>query len=335
MREYAITIIVPIYQVEKYIGACLQSIVESAMFEQCEILLVDDGSKDGSADIALQYARQYKNCFLIRKENGGAGSARNLGIERANGKYLYFIDGDDFVSCDRLKRLWSQAESGHCDMVLASYREYVEGKEETVETNRDYLITSEPITGRAMIHLRMDYSDWMNQSFTALCRREMMVSHQIYFPNENVLYEDIIWMNQCLLQAQRVSYVPDCGYYYRKREGSAVSHLNGINKRDLTDSMKCLTDFKYWYEDAEIEDKPLIGRLALRMVTMPVEYLACVRKEERKYYFHKIEEMKWAPVFKKSARTKIEYVKAFLYSMGIPVFAVAMKQYKGNRNGTD
>lgn len=237
MDEYAITVIVPVYQVEDYIEECVQSIVRSSVFEKCEVLLVNDGSRDGSGEIALKYAARYRNCHLLEKKNGGAGSARNLGMRKAQGRYLYFVDGDDFISSDRLEKLYRCAETWDCDMVLASYQEY-RGRDSDTVCNRDYLVASEAVSGRAMIGLRMDYSDWMNQSFTALIRRELIQAGSIYFPEENILYEDIIWMNRCLMMAEKVFYIPDYGYYYRKREGSAVSHLGGVSRKDLTDSMK-------------------------------------------------------------------------------------------------
>lgn len=346
MDKYEITVIVPIYQVEGYIEKCIQSIAGASMFEQCEVLLINDGSRDGSADIASKYVAQYKNCFLLEKKNGGAGSARNLGMRKAKGKYLYFVDGDDFISSDRVEKLYRCAESLHCDMVLASYQGY-RGTDCGTVCNRDYLVTSEPIAGRAMIKLRMDYSDWTNQSFTALVRRELIQDGGIFFPEENVIYEDIIWMNKCLMTAERVSYIPDYGYYYRKREGSAVSHLNGVSRKDITDSVKCLAGFRRWYdyaydrgrikgtENIGETDRQLIGRLALRMVTMPVEYSAGVGWQERRQCFRQIKKMDWGAIFRKSAKTGMERMKALLYSFGVPLFALGMRIYRGKANGID
>ena len=94
--EYILSVIIPVYNISKYLNVCIGSVIQSVT-EQSEIILVDDGSTDGSSDICDDYALKYSNISVIHKKNGGLVSARKAGARGASGKYLTFVDGDDFV----------------------------------------------------------------------------------------------------------------------------------------------------------------------------------------------------------------------------------------------
>ncbi|MSS20121.1 glycosyltransferase family 2 protein [Pseudoramibacter porci] len=120
MKEPLITVIVPVYNVEKYLNDCVQSIV-SQTYRNLEIILVDDGSPDNCGKICDNLAKEDSRIKVIHKKNGGLSDARNAGINIATGKYITFIDSDDFIFADMIKSFVNCAEENHADLVSAQH----------------------------------------------------------------------------------------------------------------------------------------------------------------------------------------------------------------------
>lgn len=117
-----ISIIVPVYNIENYISKCIESLVLQN-YDDMEIILVDDGSQDNSPHICDNWASKYKNIQVIHKSNGGLSSARNAGMQVANGRYILFIDGDDYLECDTIETLVNIIEKTKADIIQFGYEE--------------------------------------------------------------------------------------------------------------------------------------------------------------------------------------------------------------------
>lgn len=116
------SVIIPVYNSEKYIGRCLDSILSQAD-QDFEIILVDDGSSDSSLDIMRKYKERFEDrIVIISQKNAGAGQARNIGIGQASGKYLFFVDNDDYIDADYIKTFVRAAEASRVDMVIGGYK---------------------------------------------------------------------------------------------------------------------------------------------------------------------------------------------------------------------
>mgnify|MGYP000028398403 FL=1 len=115
-----VSVIVPVYNVEKYLARCIQSVCGQS-YQGLEIILVDDGSKDKSGVICDEYAEQDGRIKVIHKENGGLGDARNAGVEKAEGKYLLFVDSDDRIHENLVRDTVETAEKNQADMVIFDY----------------------------------------------------------------------------------------------------------------------------------------------------------------------------------------------------------------------
>jgi len=116
-----ISVIVPVYNAEKNISICLDSVVEQLTNDD-ELLLINDGSKDGSIAILKQYEQKYSFVRVIDKENEGVATTRNKGIELANGKYILFIDNDDFIDEDYVEKYYQEIENNNYDCVIGGYK---------------------------------------------------------------------------------------------------------------------------------------------------------------------------------------------------------------------
>ena len=121
----AVSVIVPIYNVEKYLAECVDSILGQT-FQDMEIILVDDGSLDSSSQMADDYAVRDQRVKVIHKENGGLSSARNAGMKIARGEYIYFCDSDDYISLDAIEILYETATKNDLDMVLFNGDSFVD-----------------------------------------------------------------------------------------------------------------------------------------------------------------------------------------------------------------
>ena len=106
MKEELISVIIPVYNVEKYIRYCLDSVINQT-YKNLEIIIVDDGTKDSSGEIAEEYAVKDSRIKVIHKENGGLSDARNVGLDAATGKYIAFLDSDDVITLDFYEYLYN------------------------------------------------------------------------------------------------------------------------------------------------------------------------------------------------------------------------------------
>jgi len=125
-----ISVIIPVYNVEPYLKKCLDSVVTQT-YKEIEIILVDDGSTDGSGPICDEYAAQDKRIRVIHKRNGGLSDARNVGLDRCSGRYVTFIDSDDYVASDYVERLYRILVEYNADIAVCDYFEFYD--EEPVE----------------------------------------------------------------------------------------------------------------------------------------------------------------------------------------------------------
>nr|WP_302853132.1 glycosyltransferase [Methanosphaera stadtmanae] len=117
-----VSIVIPVYNVEKYIERCLKSILNQTL-DSIEVIVIDDGSTDNSGKICDEFSTKYKNVKTFHKRNGGVSSARNLGISIAKGEYIGFVDPDDFIHVNMYKELYENAKKVNSDIAICSFKE--------------------------------------------------------------------------------------------------------------------------------------------------------------------------------------------------------------------
>ena len=186
-----ISVIIPVYNIERYIGKCLDSIVGQTL-KEIEIIVVDDGSTDDSSRIIDRYARTDSRIVAIHKTNGGVVSARNCGIAQATGLYILFVDGDDHLAPDACERLLRKAQATSADMVIMRFDiEYPQHKEEPRFWSQDEY---DPVTAiHTMAHEEFRWSLWSHEErvvrssgglpSTAYFRRRCLSNYPIDLPS--------------------------------------------------------------------------------------------------------------------------------------------------------
>jgi len=222
----AVSLIVPVYKVEKYLPRCLKSIEEQTMQEGLEVLLVDDGSPDRCGEMCEEFARTRANVRVIHKQNGGLSSARNAGIDVATGEYLMFLDSDDFLRKDACETAYRTAVETGADIVEFAPSYVCGDEEQAVESIRAprMIAGSSNIFG-ALADLRWNVQE---TAWDKLYRRRLFDG--LRFPPGR-RYEDTFLMPSLLARAESLYVLPDALYFYRQRPDSFI-HTRGNTSVD-------------------------------------------------------------------------------------------------------
>lgn len=229
--DIKVSIIVPVYNVEKYLRQCLDSILNQN-FDSYEIIIVNDGSTDKSNIIIEEYQSLYKNIKVLYKSNGGLSSARNAGLEVAIGKYVVFIDSDDIIGKDFILDLYKEAEKYELDVVFGShvkfYGENIEALEEVIRKNDIY--NSKIFTGVEMLYSNLINDDFKPEVWDDIYNRKFLERENLKFIND-IYHEDEEFTTRVMLKAKRVKYFDSHNYYYRQRISSIMNNDKNIEKR--------------------------------------------------------------------------------------------------------
>lgn len=234
--EPKVSIIVPIYRVEKYLSQCVDSLLCQTL-EEIEIILVDDGSPDNCGRIADEYARQDSRVKVIHQENAGLSAARNTGIRAATGEYIGFVDSDDWAGPEMFRRLYDAAvrcnadivASGHCDLsngkVLVSKPHPLAGR--TLSDHAEIMEVRKNLYGHGFNDPRVEafpMAVWIS-----LYQKDLIDRHSLSF--ENVLSEDTIFNLDAYRHARILTFTGDTDYCYRKEGQTSVTQTFSDEKQ--------------------------------------------------------------------------------------------------------
>lgn len=226
MKNYKISIIIPVYNTEKYIKECIESIIKQT-YKNIEIIIVNDGSKDNSLSICNEYALKDKRIKVINQKNKGQSSARNKGIKNSNGDYILFVDSDDWIEENMLEILIKKANTDLSDIVICSHK-----------------IINENSVTNIVLEKKHSFEEYLFESTTmgySMCKMIKKSCINRYFREDIFFMEDMIFWMDNKQNINKVSYIPNCLYNYRMTNTS-VLHSKKYNKRmySLLESAKIL-----------------------------------------------------------------------------------------------
>lgn len=230
-RSVAVSIVVPVYNVEKYIGRCLESLVRQDCKCGYEIIIVNDGTKDNSMITANEYACKYDFIRIITQENAGLSSARNTGLANAKGKYIAFVDSDDFVAPDYISEMHELAVKHDADIVQCRYCNYFE------KSDRSFNVLLSHRNGisdgnTAFEKLISDVSV-RNYAWNKLYRTSLFTDNNICYP-VGKCFEDVITTPQLFAHARNVAFTRKVLYNYSHRSDS----MTGCAGRNMVESYR-------------------------------------------------------------------------------------------------
>lgn len=243
-----LTVVVPVYNVEKYLDKCIKSILEQTV-PVGEIILVDDGSKDESGKIADEYALKYNNIKVIHQENGGLSAARNSGIESATKKYIAFVDSDDYIEPTMYEELLRRMQEENADISIGG----VWYEKESGEKYSPYEFNVEKKWNKKEALIELNSYKYFNMSFCdAVFNRKLFETEgygdeRLRFP-EGKLCEDFYLMHKVVARAETVVYTSTPFYHYLQRENS-ISRNAKVNLAPMDASLKQLDFYNKWFPE--------------------------------------------------------------------------------------
>lgn len=244
-EQELISIVVPVYNVEKYLKRCIESLINQT-YKNLEIILVNDGSTDNGLKICEEYLKIDNRIKLINKENEGLGITRNCGIDNAKGKYIAFLDSDDYIEADFYEKLYMSAIENNSDMVFASFKKV--DKNDNIYAIRQSKLNKEVYTKDEIIpnilYNVIGAVDEAKQLPISACvilyNKEIIDKYKIYFLSERkYISEDIIFNLEFILKTATVSIVPNAYYYYCDNQNS----LTRTYKKDRFEKIKIMYEY--------------------------------------------------------------------------------------------
>lgn len=227
-----VSMIVPVYQVEKYIAQCIESVLNQT-FTDIELILVDDGSRDSSGIICDSYAEKDDRIHVIHTENRGAAAARNVGIDYSSGKYITFLDGDDFITENMIQRLYSVIHNSDYDMVVCDFLNILPDEADNFTVH----LAENTVCGRDVLEYfknERNHGLW-TIVWNKIYKREIL--ENLRFPPGRY-FEDEFFSNRLYLQTSRIHVIPDVLCCHRVLSNSTMNTQKVENYLDLLDAFQ-------------------------------------------------------------------------------------------------
>lgn len=230
--EALVSVIIPMYNVEKYIDECIKSVINQT-YKNLEIILINDGSTDNSYDICKKYSETDARIILINKENGGSASAKNFGLKIAKGDYITFVDSDDFIQNDMIEYMLNKIEKTKADIIQCDFISLYKDSKVISKSG----ITEETISSQ--MFLKLFLTEWKNSLFwNKLFKKEVIKG--VYF-KEGRCIDDEFFTYKCVIKSRSVTLSDKIVYNYRIRK-SGVMRSEKSQKQILRDRIDYLVE---------------------------------------------------------------------------------------------
>ena len=340
-----LSIIVPVYNCEKYISICLNSLLNQDISkDDYEVICVDDGSVDKSAEILDDFSRIYNNIHVIHKENQGTSKARNEGIQYAKGDYLWFVDSDDIIAPNSLKTILETAEYYNLECVVFGRESFQQDRFRPKEFRSPECIDIEK--DEKEIFTATSTRETTNKVYFVVAvwfmiySRKFILENNCCFPTDMVYYEDEVFTYKCRKRLKSVGYINSIVYYHRLWNGSLSGNNNKQKKIKQCDSLCKLVDYyicekqnlkqSFIIEESKYLDKTISHHCRLIIDLLLTIYdrnyinnTLCLLKQWKNYIFFSSNDI--------SKKRKVSYVLGRILPLKAWFWIMWMLCYK-NRN---
>ena len=292
MENILVSIIIPVYKVEDYLRQCIDSVLEQN-YKNKEIILVDDGSPDGSPEICDEYAEKYECVRVVHKENGGLSDARNFGLKQAKGEYVLFLDSDDYIEEGSLSKIMNSLEREKVDVVfLEAKKVFQDGTTQSLGDG----ITADAVRGKTQDEVLTYLSTchkYPASACTKLLKKSLFDDGKLTF-EKGLLSEDIDWSFKLFLKAKTYDYCDVDYYNYRKgREGSIT---NSVGSKHFSDMMYMLNKW-----NNESKKNFILSELAYEYAIMVANY-GLLKCSDKKKFTRNMKRFVWLLSFRSGLR---------------------------------
>lgn len=271
-----VSVIIPVYNAEKYLCDCVDSVLAQT-YTELEILLIDDGSKDASGNICDEYAAKDSRIRVIHKQNGGASTARNAGLDAAKGDYIYFVDSDDYIAEDTVEKLLGKAGESEADLVFFDAYSLTANSGELSTANYSHKVRYETGAGYPMLLEMVKNKEFRVVVYLFFIKKELLDKTLLRFC-EGIMYEDAIFAYELFYYAAKVAYLPEYLYYRRYREGSVMT--SKISAKNYVSGERVYYELKEFIKEHSIKDNNYIVRYCFNALDC---YRALGAADKKKY----------------------------------------------------
>lgn len=268
-----VSIIVPVYNVEKYIAKCLDSLVNQTL-EDIEIIVVNDNSPDNSEKIILEYKEKYPNKIIyLKKENGGLSDTRNYGLKVASGEYVGFVDSDDYVSLDMFKNMYEYAKVNHLDIIAcatelvypdnSNKKKIIPASYDIADKEKNYLIAPPMACNK-------------------IYKRELFQDDFLF--KTNIWYEDLELIPTLILKTKKIGFLNNPYYKYLQRNGSIMNQeVYNPKILDIIDVLNSIKNRFRKYKSLKIYQEEIEYLYIEHLLYSTPLRIACFKVEGKKY----------------------------------------------------
>lgn len=318
-----ISIVVPVYNVEKYIHESLNSILNQT-YKNFELLLIDDGSKDNCPQICDEYAKKDSRIRVIHKENGGLSDARNCGIKNATGDYIMFFDSDDYLSSNEaIEKIADKINSENRDVVLFFFKYSFENRAENgiVEYNDNYRnIKLSGTTKAQQLEELVKNNVYISSAVVKVIRRQLFVDNDLYFV-KGIYSEDVDWSARLMICAKSFSLLNESLYIYRQRDMSISQTVKKKTIVDISNNIKRCIEISE--NVAEDDKEAYMNYVAYQYITFLNVYNLC--DEDVKYIMKDMKQYSYLLNYHWNGKVKKIYM--FKKLMGFNLMLKAISFY--------
>lgn len=294
------SVILPIYNVEKYLAECVDSILAQT-FTDFELILVNDGSKDSSGEICDKYAKKDARVKVIHKENGGLSDARNFGTDAACGDYVVYVDSDDYITeTSFLQDVKNKVDATGSDVVLYKYAKYYDDISKLDKCTFSLDFAADISDSEQLLYELVRRDAYYGMAWVKAFRRSLVTQNGIAF-EKGLLGEDMDWYFSLVLCANTYAAIDKSYIAYRQRSGSITS---SHKLKNLTDFIYILEKWSDQIKNADISEKKraaLMGALAKYYSNLLIIY-ARLKDKSKKEYKARIKALSYLLDFSLSAR---------------------------------
>ena len=249
-----ISIIIPVYNVEKWLNKCIDSIL-SQSYENFEVILVNDGSTDKSKDICDQYSKEDNRVKVFHNKNKGLSYSRNFGVKNSNGKYVMFVDSDDFISdINIIDKFINILEKDKSDFIYTSYCRFNDENEEEITEILPIDINNNHIKGKSgieILSMLIEKNNYHHAAYLKICNRKFLIENNLLF-KEGIYHEDAEWSPKLFYYAKRISIYSEPYYMRRMRENSIITTTNEVSiRKKINDRLNIANDLIEFFKKME------------------------------------------------------------------------------------
>ena len=334
MSSKLLSVVMPIYNVERFLPDSIESVISKKYYDDIEILLIDDGSTDGSKTVCKSYSIKYNNISYFYKENGGLSDARNFGLRKATAEYVFFFDSDDMLLDHAIDEIYETLNNNKPQvliwdaMIIDEENRILDNSAETYYLHNG-LCSNQKYSGLDFIKYQInDHNDYVTTVWLGAYNRELLISNNLFF-EKGLLHEDELWTQKVLLNTENLIYVDKKWYLYRIRSNSIMNSTSKNKERNLSSliySYNSLYSYINWKIDDTDKKTMLLANITKRYLNSLVHYDVTNYKK----LYNQINRQ----VILKNSFSIVNVVQSLLLCIDISLFvkiAKIGKRLKGNK----